>query len=434
MTTSVVQSASREKKSEHRTRDESPGHGARRIKAAIFDLDGVLVDTAEFHYRAWCELALALGFDFSREANEQLKGVSRMQSLEILLAHGGLTVDDRRKAELAETKNRTYQKLLRELDPSSLLPGAGACLIECRCRGLKIALGSASKNAGFVLERLGIVDLFDAIVDGTKVSASKPDPEIFLRGACELGVAPEECVVFEDAAAGIVAAKRAGMLAIGVGEPANLPGADRVIAGLKDFQMTLLTSIADNPKPVLTAPLIDFATKPFHLGTDDIAWVRATHRKLSLEEKIGQLFCLVVRETQQERELDQVLSVVKPGGFMFRARPAAEAQRLHRYVQSRSAVPLLLAANLERGGNGVTDDGTHFSSPLGIAATNDEEQAYRLGVVCGREARAIGSNWSFAPVVDVDFNFHNPITNTRTYGSDPARVLRFARAYLRGLR
>ncbi len=178
--------------------------------------------------------------------------------------------------------------------------------------------------------------------------------------------------------------------------------------------------------------MIDFYSKPFNLADDDIAWVEATHRKMSLEDKVGQLFCLLVTD-ENEAELDRILETVRPGGFMFRPRPAIEVQKFHRRLQERSAIPLLFAANLERGGNGIATDGTEFGSPLQVAATDDEEQAYRLGLICGREGRAVGCNWSFGPVADIDYNFRNPITNIRTFGSSPERVLRMALAYMRGL-
>lgn len=207
----------------------------RRYSAAIFDLDGVLVDTARLHYQAWRRLAKELGFDFSERDNEALKGVSRMCSLEILLAHGGIAVDKGKKQALADRKNDVYRQLLQGLTEGDLLPGARECLEALRRRGIKIALASASKNAPFVLERLGIARLFDAVVDGTVVSASKPDPEIFLRSARELGARPAECVVIEDASAGVEAAKKAGMVAVGIGSPELLSEADRVVPGVKDF-------------------------------------------------------------------------------------------------------------------------------------------------------------------------------------------------------
>ena len=205
-------------------------HG--KYRAAIFDLDGVIVDTAKYHYLAWKRLANELGFDFTERDNERLKGVSRMRSLEILLEIGGLDLDQAEKTALAEKKNRSYVEYIREMDESELLPGAREYLLRLREKGVKIALGSASKNTPTIIDRLNIVDLFDAVVDGNKTSKAKPDPEVFLLAARELGVDPADCVVFEDAEAGLQAARAAGMVAIGVGDPGVLRSAHDVIAGL----------------------------------------------------------------------------------------------------------------------------------------------------------------------------------------------------------
>ena len=206
-----------------------------KYRAAIFDLDGVIVDTAKYHYLAWKRLANELGFDFTERDNERLKGVSRMRSLEILLEIGGLDLDEEEKSALAEKKNGWYVEYIREMDESELLPGARECLIRLREKGVKTALGSASKNTPTIINGLNIVDLFDAVVDGNKTSKAKPDPEVFLLGAQELGVDPADCVVFEDAEAGLQAARAAGMYAIGVGDPGVLESAHDVIAGLHAF-------------------------------------------------------------------------------------------------------------------------------------------------------------------------------------------------------
>jgi len=211
----------------------------REMRAAIFDLDGVIVDTAKYHYLAWKRLANQYGFDFSETDNERLKGVSRLRSLEILLEIGGLRVDPAARQAMAEQKNDWYVDLIRHMDASELLPGAAGYLQALRNRGVRTALGSASKNAPLILERVGIAPLFDAVVDGAKIQQAKPDPEVFLCAAQELGVPPQSCVVFEDAEAGIEAARRAGMGAVGVGSPATLKDADMVIRGLD--QLVVLT-------------------------------------------------------------------------------------------------------------------------------------------------------------------------------------------------
>ncbi|MDR3276428.1 MAG: beta-phosphoglucomutase [Treponema sp.] len=203
------------------------------FRGAIFDLDGVLVDTARYHYLAWKRLAAELGFDFSEAGNERLKGVSRMRSLEILLELGGRSLSDTEKEASAARKNAWYVEYLNSLDTSALLPGAAAYLGELRARGIRIALGSASRNAPLILDRLGIRPYFDALIDGNTVSRAKPDPEVFLKGAAALGLAPADCTVFEDSAAGIQAAKAGGMIAVAIGRPEHLPGADRYIASLE---------------------------------------------------------------------------------------------------------------------------------------------------------------------------------------------------------
>ena len=208
----------------------SAEHG--KYRAAVFDLDGVIVDTAKYHYLAWKRLANELGFDFTERDNERLKGVSRMRSLEILLEMGGLDLDREEKTALAEKKNNWYVEYIREMDESELLPGARECLLRLGEKGVKIALGSASKNAPTIIRGLNIVDLFDAVIDGNKTSKAKPDPEVFLLAAQELGVDPAECVVFEDAEAGLQAARAAGMYAIGVGDPGVLKSAHDIVAGL----------------------------------------------------------------------------------------------------------------------------------------------------------------------------------------------------------
>lgn len=214
------------------------------IKACLFDLDGVLVDTAKYHYLAWKRLAEELGFDFTEEDNERLKGVSRMASLDILLSIGGVELDDNKKQELAERKNAWYFEMISKMDASEILPGALEFLQECRDNGLKVALGSASKNAMTILNNTGITPYFDAIIDGTHTTIAKPDPEVFLLGANEVGVAPEQCVVFEDAEAGIEAARRAGMHCIGIGSPENLGKADFVVSSLGDMKVSRLNEIS----------------------------------------------------------------------------------------------------------------------------------------------------------------------------------------------
>jgi beta-phosphoglucomutase len=205
------------------------------IKGAIFDLDGVIVDTAKYHYLAWARLAGELGFDFTQKDNERLKGVSRVRSLEIMLEIGEIEIGEAERIELAKKKNDWYVDYIRKMDESELLKGARDYILKLRSQGVKVALGSASKNAPMILENLKIAELFDAVIDGNKVSKAKPDPEVFLLGAKELGLLPNDCVVFEDAEAGVEAAKRAGMKVIGIGENETLKDADFVIGGLYEL-------------------------------------------------------------------------------------------------------------------------------------------------------------------------------------------------------
>ncbi|MNO67628.1 Beta-phosphoglucomutase [compost metagenome] len=213
------------------------------IKACLFDLDGVLVDTAKYHYLAWKRLAQELGFDFTEHDNERLKGVSRMASLDILLSIGGIELDESKKQELAERKNNWYFEMISKMDASEILPGALEFLKECRANGLKVALGSASKNAMTILNNTGITPYFDAIIDGTRTTSAKPDPEVFTLGASEVGVSPEQCVVFEDAEAGVEAARRAGMHCVGIGSPETLGKADFVVSSLADMTVSRLNDI-----------------------------------------------------------------------------------------------------------------------------------------------------------------------------------------------
>jgi beta-phosphoglucomutase len=216
------------------------------LKACLFDLDGVIVDTAKYHYIAWKQISDELGFEFTETHNERLKGVSRMQSLEILLEIGGITnLDLKTKEVLATRKNTLYVDYITKITPEEILPGAEKFLRELRANGVLIALGSASKNAPIILEQLHINFLFDAIIDGNKVSKAKPDPEVFLMGASELNVNPSECIVFEDAEAGIDAAIAGGMKSIGIGSPENLGKADLVVSGLDKLNFEMVKKLME---------------------------------------------------------------------------------------------------------------------------------------------------------------------------------------------
>lgn len=211
-----------------------------KIKACIFDLDGVIVDTAKYHYLAWKRLADELGFEFTEEHNERLKGVSRMKSLEILLEIGNKNFAEEEKLKLAEKKNNWYVEYISKMKEDEILPGTKEFLQTVRENGIKISLGSVSKNAMAILNNLKLMEYFDAVIDGNKVSNAKPDPEVFILGAKEVNVDPKDCVVFEDAQAGIEAAINAEMYSVGIGDPKILSKANFVISSLGEMTLEKL--------------------------------------------------------------------------------------------------------------------------------------------------------------------------------------------------
>lgn len=208
------------------------------MRAFIFDLDGVIVDTAKYHYLAWKHIAAKLGFVFTEKDNERLKGVSRMRSLEILLEVGGISLPDNQKEQLAAEKNTLYLEYVNKMTAEEILPGVVPFIEDARRQHILTGLGTASKNCLLILERLGIQHLFDAIIDGNRVTKAKPDPEVFLLAASAMNVLPEECAVFEDAQAGLEAARRAGMKRIGIGNPETLTDADFVIPGFRNVTLS----------------------------------------------------------------------------------------------------------------------------------------------------------------------------------------------------
>jgi beta-phosphoglucomutase len=199
-------------------------------KACLFDLDGVLVDTAIYHFKAWRMLGENFGYQLTEEQNEQLKGVSRVESLNRILAWASFSATEEQKEIWLKEKNDNYLSLISGMNPTEILPGVVDFLSQIKADGYKIGLGSASKNAEIILEKTGLMPWFDLIIDGNKVSKSKPDPEVFLKGAEGLGLLPHECIVFEDAQAGVEAAKSGGMKVIGIGEASVLKEADKVIS------------------------------------------------------------------------------------------------------------------------------------------------------------------------------------------------------------
>ena len=200
-----------------------------KITGIIFDLDGVICHTDKYHYKAWKELADEIGVYFDEEINNRLRGVSRMESLEIVLERAEKIYTQQEKLELAEQKNERYKIFLNEMSHEDLSDEVRDTLNKLRERGLKLLIGSSSKNARFILERIGLGDYFDAISDGNNISNSKPHPEVFLKAAQFAGLIPEECIVVEDADAGLIAAKAANMYAVAIGWAKGSTDADASI-------------------------------------------------------------------------------------------------------------------------------------------------------------------------------------------------------------
>lgn len=214
-----------------------------KLKACIFDLDGVIVDTAKYHYLAWTRLAQELKIPFDEKDNEQLKGVSRMTSLDIILRKGRKEFTEEQKKELAERKNFWYLELCSSINEKEILPGVKAFFDLLKKEEILIGLGSASKNARLILEKLKLTCYFDVIVDGNKITKAKPHPQVFLRAAEELKVDPEDAIVFEDAEAGVEAAIRGGFYCIAIGHAGRLEKADKVLGSTAELNYTLLEAI-----------------------------------------------------------------------------------------------------------------------------------------------------------------------------------------------
>ncbi|WP_405370532.1 beta-phosphoglucomutase [Nonlabens sp. Asnod2-A12] len=217
-------------------------------KAFIFDLDGVIVDTAKFHFIAWQRLAASLDIIFTEEENEQLKGVSRVNSLKKILEWGNKEISPDVFQAKMDQKNTEYLDLIRTLDTSDIMPGVHDFLLELKKQDQPIALGSASKNARPILKKLGIYDLFEVIVDGTNVTKAKPDPEVFLSACNQLGYAAQESIVFEDSVAGVQAANTARMISIGLGEKSILNEADEVFARFTDMPQDYINTLLSKKK------------------------------------------------------------------------------------------------------------------------------------------------------------------------------------------
>ena len=226
------------------TNDQLTNRDATLIKAVIFDLDGVIVDTAHYHFLAWKRLANELGIDLTLEDNERLKGVSRMHSLDIILSLGkDITLSPHEKEQLANKKNTWFVDYVERMSPDEIFPGVKGLLQQLRAKGIKVGLASSSKNAQTILQLLRIVNEFDTIVDGTMITHSKPDPEIFLLAAQKLSLDPKDCLVFEDAEAGVEAAIAAGMKCIGIGSVDQLSKANKIFSKTGDFNLEVLEEL-----------------------------------------------------------------------------------------------------------------------------------------------------------------------------------------------
>ncbi len=212
-------------------------------KGIIFDLDGVIVDTAKFHYLAWRKLANDLGFDITEEQNEELKGVSRVRSLEKILDWGNVKLSQDNFMEQMALKNDNYLSYISSMTHKDILPGVQAVLDFYTENNIPIALGSASKNARSILEKTGLYQKFTAVVDGNDVEKAKPDPEVFLIAAGKLDIEPGNCIVFEDSQAGVQAANIAGMISIGIGSKEVLHEADYVFANFEEIELNFLKKL-----------------------------------------------------------------------------------------------------------------------------------------------------------------------------------------------
>lgn len=217
-------------------------------RAIIFDLDGVIVDTAKFHFLAWRKLANDLGFDFTKEQNEQLKGVSRVDSLKKILEWGDMELSEEEFQRQMAMKNENYLSYVDGMDDSEILPGVKKVLDYLDENEVPYALGSASKNARPILKKIDLYDRFDAIVDGTDVSKAKPDPEVFLIAADKLKVEPQDCVVFEDSVAGVQAANIGGMTSVGIGEKNVLGEADHVFTDFTEIELNFIDKLLNTEK------------------------------------------------------------------------------------------------------------------------------------------------------------------------------------------
>ncbi|RMG83077.1 MAG: beta-phosphoglucomutase [Bacteroidetes bacterium] len=213
------------------------------INSCVFDLDGVIVDTAKYHFVAWRRLAAEFGYELTESQNEKLKGVGRRASLDLILKWAGVSLSESEKQAATDRKNEWYRALIAGMSPDEILEGVIPFLKDLKSRHIPFGLGSASSNAALILEKTGLADCFEVVIDGTKVTKGKPDPQTFLMAADAMGVAPSECIVFEDSQKGIEAAIRGGFWAIGIGEPAVLSGAHAVVPNFIGHNFETITAL-----------------------------------------------------------------------------------------------------------------------------------------------------------------------------------------------
>tara|TARA_B110000211_G_C13921820_1_gene483123 strand:+ start:45 stop:704 length:660 start_codon:yes stop_codon:yes gene_type:complete len=216
-----------------------------KIRGCLFDMDGVIVDSAKHHFTAWKMIADELSIPFTKKDNVLLKGLSRIDSLEKILSLGSLELNSHTMMQLMDKKNELYLELVSTTNESEILPGVLDLILELKKEGVRVCLGSSSKNATVILKNLNLYDLFDGVVDGNHVTLSKPDPEVFIKGANILGLQPSECIVFEDASAGVEAALSGGFFALGIGDNVELGRAHSVVSGLNGMTLRKLKAITD---------------------------------------------------------------------------------------------------------------------------------------------------------------------------------------------
>lgn len=217
-----------------------------KIQGCLFDMDGVVVDTAKHHYVAWKSLANELAIPFTKSDNDALKGLSRLDRLERILRSGNLEVSSKTKIELMEKKNQLYLQIIDSLGPGDIRPGVKELMLELRNEGVGLCLCSSSKNAASILKSIGVFNLFDGIVDGNNLTLPKPDPEVFIKGSKLLGLTPSVCIVFEDAQSGIEAARSGGFFALGIGAEGSLNNAHANVQDLAHMTLDKLQALVDS--------------------------------------------------------------------------------------------------------------------------------------------------------------------------------------------